>query len=146
MPFQKGQSGNAGGRPKGAGELKERARGYTEAAVAVLVAALSGKDQKLRVQAAQILLDRGWGRAEQQNEHAFGGDVRIIVDTGIRRSVVEQDHQEQPFILEQLTPSAEPEDNIGGRPCYRSGELAADHGGHLNTPPTRSATLHRGPR
>ena len=33
MPFQKGQSGNAGGRPKGAGELKERARGYTEAAL-----------------------------------------------------------------------------------------------------------------
>jgi len=113
MPFQPGQSGNAGGRPKGAGELKERARGYTDAAVAVLVAALSGKDQKLRVQAAQILLDRGWGRAEQQNEHAFGGDVRIVVDTGIRRSMVEQDHKKQPIILEQRASSGEPEDNTG---------------------------------
>ena len=61
-PFEKGQSGNPGGRPKSAGPLRELAREHTEEALGVLVAALSDEDARVRISAATALLDRGHGR------------------------------------------------------------------------------------
>lgn len=65
MPFQKGQSGNPGGRPKAEVQVRDLARQHTEAAIKALVAALAAKQESTRVSAAQALLDRGWGKAAQ---------------------------------------------------------------------------------
>jgi HEAT repeat protein len=70
MAFQPGQSGNPSGRPKENAELKAAARAHTEAALAVLVAALEDEDAKTRITAANALLDRGYGKPTQ----AIGGD------------------------------------------------------------------------
>jgi hypothetical protein len=73
--FQKGQSGNPGGRPKALREVEELARQETPAAMQTL--ATIHRDKKApysaRVMAANALLDRGWGKARQALEHS-GGD------------------------------------------------------------------------
>lgn len=60
--FQPGKSGNPGGRPKGSNVVRELARAHTETALKTLVAALKDKDGRVRVAAANSLLDRGWGK------------------------------------------------------------------------------------
>ena len=63
-PFQPGQSGNPGGRPKMPDALKARiAKLASKDAVDVLQAALSSQDEKVRIQAAGMLMDRAWGKA-----------------------------------------------------------------------------------
>jgi hypothetical protein len=88
-PFKKGQSGNPNGRPKKLPELDklladvlgEEKDGLT-AAEAIL--------KKLRqmattgnLRAAEILLDRGYGKARQSVDHSHSADdntLRIIVE------------------------------------------------------------------
>lgn len=70
MPFQPGQSGNPGGRPKGEAKVRSAAREHTETAIGVLVASMSDDDARVRLAAAQAILDRGWGKPAQ----AIGGD------------------------------------------------------------------------
>jgi hypothetical protein len=65
--FQKGQSGNPGGRPKKLAEIEELARQHTPAAIAALVKALDGKD---RVAAAALLLAYAYGKPRQSIEHS----------------------------------------------------------------------------
>ena len=65
MAFQPGQSGNPGGRPKEDPHLKAMARVHTEAAVQVLVDALSDENGRTRIAAAEALLDRGYGKPAQ---------------------------------------------------------------------------------
>lgn len=66
MPFPKGESGNAGGRPSGIGWVRKLARGHTEEAVNTLVECLGDDhDGRVRVAAAQALLDRGYGKPTQ---------------------------------------------------------------------------------
>jgi len=65
MAFQPGQSGNPGGRPREAAAIKALAREHTEAAIAVLVGALSDENGRTRIAAAEALLDRGYGKPAQ---------------------------------------------------------------------------------
>lgn len=65
-PFAKGKSPNPGGRPKGYAALRELCRQYTHDAVKVLTDALKSEDERLRVDAAKSLLDRGWGKPSSE--------------------------------------------------------------------------------
>jgi hypothetical protein len=73
--FEKGQSGNPGGRPKDVGEVRELARQHTGAAINTLLEISSDKDapHAARVSASSALLDRGWGRPQQGL--SIGGDA-----------------------------------------------------------------------
>lgn len=72
--FAPGTSGNPGGRKHGP-DVSALAREHTAAAIAALVKALEVPRE--RVQAAQILLDRGWGKAVQQIETTHGDSIHL---------------------------------------------------------------------
>ena len=69
--FQKGVSGNPGGRPKVVEEVQELARQHTTEAVQTLVAIMTDVDQPApaRVSAANAILDRGFGKPPQSLNH-----------------------------------------------------------------------------
>jgi len=70
MPFEKGKSGNPGGRPKEIGDLKIIARSHTKESIKTLVQVMKNKKSPAaaRVTAACALLDRGYGRPVQMTE------------------------------------------------------------------------------
>ncbi len=76
MKFQKGQSGNPGGRPRGLGSaIREKYGEDGGKLIAVLERYAFGKVKKCshhdRLQAIEMLLERGWGKAAQ----VIGGDA-----------------------------------------------------------------------
>jgi len=75
-PFEKGQSGNPGGRPKEVAEVKALARAHTTTAIETLVKIAKNKKatDAARVSACVALLDRGWGKSDKTRHH--DGDIR----------------------------------------------------------------------
>lgn len=69
-PFKKGESGNPGGRPKVAAEVRELARQHTADAIQTLVSIMTNPKSApaARVSAATVLLDRGYGKPPQAVE------------------------------------------------------------------------------
>jgi hypothetical protein len=74
MPWEKGHSGNPGGRPKAVVEVQTIARKHTADALKALAAIVNDKKApaSARAASAQILLDRGWGKPTQHIEANVG--------------------------------------------------------------------------
>lgn len=63
--FRPGRSGNPGGRSKTQVDIQALAQRHGPEAIQTLAAALRSRNERVRVAAAAILLDRGYGRAPQ---------------------------------------------------------------------------------
>jgi hypothetical protein len=66
--FKKGESGNPSGRPKSDIITTELAKAHTETALATLVEIMTNNGQPRQVQAAEAILNRGWGKLAQRIE------------------------------------------------------------------------------
>jgi hypothetical protein len=66
--WRPGQSGNPGGRPKVAAEIRELARDHGPKPIERLVALMHSENEIVAVRAAEALLDRGYGRPIQGME------------------------------------------------------------------------------
>jgi HEAT repeat protein len=71
VAWQKGESGNPGGRPRENAEIKRLAREHAQRAIERLAELMNGDDPRVAVSAAQALLDRGFGKPAQS---ITGGD------------------------------------------------------------------------
>jgi hypothetical protein len=81
--FQKGQSGNPGGRPKVVGEVQELARQHTAEAIETLAAIMRDKNAPpaARALASNSILDRAYGRPPQTvNANVASKSVRDMSD------------------------------------------------------------------
>ena len=77
-PFQKGQSGNPGGRPKVAPEVRELAKEHGPQAFARVIKLMDSKDESLALAACKEVLNRVYGRSPQP---LVGGDKPIEIET-----------------------------------------------------------------
>ncbi|MBW8075771.1 MULTISPECIES: DUF5681 domain-containing protein [Metallibacterium] len=66
-PWRPGQSGNPSGHPKDYREVVALAREHTSRAIAILVEMMESPQvsDSARVRAAELILERGWGKAVQ---------------------------------------------------------------------------------
>ncbi|MFT3792728.1 MAG: hypothetical protein QM741_17040 [Rudaea sp.] len=65
MKFQKGKSGNPGGRPKAEVSVREIAQEHGVAAMRRLVDLMADSNARVAVAACQAILDRGYGKPQQ---------------------------------------------------------------------------------
>lgn len=73
--FKRGNSGNPGGRPKGADDVRALAKTHTTAAIDRLAAWMASDNAKASVSACVALLDRAWGKSPQSLADADGKPV-----------------------------------------------------------------------
>lgn len=89
-PFQPGVSGNPGGRPVEIAEVREAAKQRAMRAIEVLEAALEAPDWKVRVTAANAILDRAVGRP------AVAVEVGITPESALARLAEALVEEEEP--------------------------------------------------
>lgn len=82
MAFQKGQSGNPGGRPKESNDAKKYARKHGKEAIKKLAYWMNQGDGRVSVTAAQAILDRAYGKPAQAITGEGGGDIRVKMIKG----------------------------------------------------------------
>ena len=83
MAFQKGKSGNPGGRPKEVAEVRELAKKHGPAAIERLVTLMDSENERTAVAACQALLDRGYGKPHASIEHS--GNLAVTYDDVVTR-------------------------------------------------------------
>jgi hypothetical protein len=95
-PFNPGQSGNPSGRPKMPEGLQARIRDLCDGAVDQLAALLRSDDERLRLEAIKVLLDRGYGKPITPSDVTVRGDdpgqvhLRALVEIARARSAKQQ--------------------------------------------------------
>lgn len=63
-------------------DVRTLARGYTKMAIKVLAGiAQKGTSESARVNAATVLIERGWGKSPQPHTGDDGGDIRVTIRT-----------------------------------------------------------------
>lgn len=91
MPFEPGQSGNPGGRPKSNPDLKAACRALTEKVLAAWTAALDAPGE--RVSAGDRIMAYGYGKPVARIEHRIIRTVGDLTDeelAGILASVQDE--------------------------------------------------------
>lgn len=87
MPFIKGQSGNPGGRPKAVREVEQLAREYSDDAMARVIQIMKvSDDEKAALRAAEIVLDRAWGKPKQTIDATVKTDLVAAITAGWQRA------------------------------------------------------------
>lgn len=94
-PFQKGASGNPGGRPKDDFCLRSLARERTAAALDTLTEIMNTlkAPAAARVSAACAILDRGYGRPSQQLQHSGPHEGPISLEALIKEASERSDNE-----------------------------------------------------
>ena len=71
-------------------------RAYTEESIRHLAAIMRQREYSpaARVQAANILLDRGWGKAIQPHTGEDSGDIRVVI-----RQIIDVTGQAAPVLI-----------------------------------------------
>lgn len=107
--WKPGQSGNPGGRHKGIAEVAAAARECTEVAIQALREVATAGPPAARVAAASALLDRGYGRP-QQNVHVQGegGDPLGIAQARAAARELFQDPEARAALRAALWGAAAP--------------------------------------
>lgn len=75
--FQKGQSGNPGGRKKIPDCITNLAKDKSKRAMERLVEWMEGDDPRASVRACEIILERAWGKPVQAVSGPDGGPIQI---------------------------------------------------------------------
>jgi len=85
--FKPGQSGNPSGRPKTPAELVELARGYSKEAIKTAGEILRDTMARPadRIRAAELLLDRGYGKAPQDINIGGQADNPLEIKTDMTK-------------------------------------------------------------
>ena len=81
--FERGQSGNPGGRPKLPADIREAFKAKAPEALEVLERCLQSDDERIAMQAAQAILDRGYGKPSQTidaNINEGDGPIRYYAE------------------------------------------------------------------
>src|SRR6478672_4950401 len=105
--YQKGQTGNPSGKPKIYTDMVKMARSHSKEALDKLVEIMRNKrSPKLALKAAELILDRAWGKAPQALVGEGGdGPVKISVSwQSAEVATVDLTHKDIPILEAKEVP------------------------------------------